>query len=260
MSNRIDGSQVVSPFQGILNYEKSHGIPLGWINYATSKSAPNGAWQRLERGENPLDAQFFSAYKRDLESTSLWPDFLQQQKERGAPNLPPGAPSSPPAIDAEELFWLMMSISRTPDPHMYPALRRLHESRQFVLGALSNTVIFPQGHPYNSPLDQRRDVRACFDLFVSSAHVGLRKPDPQIYRLALDRLSEQVKTKEGPLAATLKPEEVVFLDDIGENLKAAKAAGMKTVKVWLGRTEDAVKELEKITGMSLSENVSQAKL
>lgn len=143
---------------------------------------------------------------------------------------------------------------------MYPALRRLHESRRFVLGALSNTVIFPAGHPFNSPLDQRQDVRACFDTFVSSAHVGLRKPDPRIYQLALDKLSEEVRKKEGPSAAPLKPEEVVFLDDIGENLKAAKAAGMKTVKVWLGRTKDAVVDLEEITGISLLDNSKQTKL
>ena len=143
---------------------------------------------------------------------------------------------------------------------MYPALRRFRDSHQFVLGALSNTVIYPRGHPFNSPLDQRQDVRDCFDTFVSSAHVGLRKPDPQIYKLALERLSEQVRNKEGPGATALKPEEVVFLDDIGENLKVAKAVGMKTIKVWLGRTQDAVVELEKITGISLLEKSSSARL
>ena len=45
--------------------------------------------------------------------------------------------------------------------------------------------------------------------------------------------------------------DIVFLDDIGENLKHAKKAGMRTIKVTLGKTQDAVKELEKITGLEL---------
>jgi FMN phosphatase YigB (HAD superfamily) len=50
---------------------------------------------------------------------------------------------------------------------------------------------------------------------------------------------------------------MVFLDDIGENLKAARKAGMRTIKVNLGRSREAVKELEKITGMKLSGDVEK---
>ncbi|KAF2239228.1 HAD-like protein [Viridothelium virens] len=262
----IGGVCVVSPFQGILDYEKSHNIPTGWVNHAISKSSPNGAWQRLERGEIPLDATFFAAFKHDLEHPSHWAAFILS---RPIPpkSEPPSRPSPPPSIDAEALFWRMMSLSRTPDPYMYPALRRLASSspgspRPFVLGALSNTVIFPPGHPFNAPADARADLRACFDVFVSSAHVGLRKPDPRIYALALERLREEVRRREREEGKgeeegqELRAEEVVFLDDIGENLKAARAAGMRTVRVWLGRTEGAVRELEGITGMRLLETES----
>ncbi|KAK5279440.1 hypothetical protein LTR16_007673, partial [Cryomyces antarcticus] len=56
----IGGVCVVSPFQAILDYETAHGIPPGWVNFSISRSAPNGAWQRLERGEIPLDAAYFA--------------------------------------------------------------------------------------------------------------------------------------------------------------------------------------------------------
>ncbi|KAI9701373.1 MAG: hypothetical protein M1820_006464 [Bogoriella megaspora] len=248
----IGGVCVVSPFQAILDYEASHSIPRGWINYAISKSSPNGSWQRLECGEIPLDAQFFASYKSDLENPSHWQTYTHQLRQKNPTASP--ISSHPPSINAEELFWLMMGISRTPDPYMYPALQKLHASRQFTLGALSNTVIFPEGHPYNSRTSSREDLRTYFDVFISSAHVGLRKPDPRIYELALGRLRERVREREGKGAGDLRAEEVVFLDDIGENLKAARSAGMRTVKVLLGRSKEAVRELEKITGLELLED------
>jgi FMN phosphatase YigB (HAD superfamily) len=50
----------------------------------------------------------------------------------------------------------------------------------------------------------------------------------------------------------VRADEVVFLDDIGENLKAARAAGLRTIRVPLGRAYEAVEELEKVTGLALA--------
>jgi FMN phosphatase YigB (HAD superfamily) len=50
----------------------------------------------------------------------------------------------------------------------------------------------------------------------------------------------------------VKPDEIVFLDDIGENLKAARAAGFRTIRVPLGRAYEAVEELEGVTGLALA--------
>ena len=57
-----------------------------------------------------------------------------------------------------------------------------------------------------------------FDVFVESVVEGIRKPEPEIYRRTLDRLG-------------LPPEDVTMLDDLGENLKPARALGMTTIKV-----------------------------
>jgi len=73
-SNReADGlHQVVSPFQAILDYETSKGIPPGWINHSISASGPTGAWQRLERGDILLDQHFFRAFAADLRDEKRW--------------------------------------------------------------------------------------------------------------------------------------------------------------------------------------------
>jgi methionine salvage enolase-phosphatase E1 len=47
--------------------------------------------------------------------------------------------------------------------------------------------------------------------------------------------------------------DILFLDDIGGNLKAAKQFGMRTIKVNLGRTNEAVRELEQAVEMTLIE-------
>jgi FMN phosphatase YigB (HAD superfamily) len=150
----------------------------------------------------------------------------------------------------------MMTISRKPDPWMWPALQKLRkhaEAKGYILAALSNTSIFPEEHEFNDPntLDGRfhAQLRGIFDLFVSSAHVGMRKPDEKIYHYAidaLDKLARKRGDKEGVAAG-----DIVFLDDIGSNLRTGRQVGMRTVKVELGRADKAVEELERLTGLKL---------
>lgn len=157
-----------------------------------------------------------------------------------------------PSIDAATLFWSMMSYSRTPDPYMFPALRRLSNSHLFIIGALSNTVIFPSNHPFSHPITP--DIRPLFDIFVASAEVGLRKPQREIYELALSRIDAYDKERGGE---GVKMADILFLDDIGENLKTARQLGMRTLKVRLGQTRIAVKELERLLGMELIDEESR---
>jgi epoxide hydrolase-like predicted phosphatase len=71
-----------------------------------------------------------------------------------------------------------------------------------------------------------------FEHVVDSSAVGMRKPDPRIYRLALDALG-------------VEPAASVFLDDAEGNLVAARALGMRTVLVEDDHT-GAVAELERL--------------
>ena len=70
-------------------------------------------------------------------------------------------------------------------------------------------------------------LRPEFDVFIESAREGMRKPDPRIYELACARLG-------------VRPEQAVFLDDIGANLKTARALGMATIKV----VDEPVRDLD----------------
>ena len=58
-------------------------------------------------------------------------------------------------------------------------------------------------------------VTEMFEVIIDSSQVGMRKPDPRIFRLALDRLT------------TVEPERALFLDDFQSNLDAAEALGIQ---------------------------------
>ncbi|KAG6303756.1 hypothetical protein E4U09_005795 [Claviceps aff. purpurea] len=166
------------------------------------------------------------------------------------------------------LFTNMMTLAQQPDPWMAPALDILKQSGKYILGALSNTVVFPEGHPLHRRLEgqdaeDQDPLRRRFDVFISSAHVGIRKPEDRMYTLAVEMLDAFAKdhatTERGiqnGWIAGVKSEDILFLDDIGENLKAAKRHGFRTLKVQLGRTEEAVAELERVTGLVLKRAVA----
>ena len=87
-----------------------------------------------------------------------------------------------------------------------------------------------------APGDGTRELAEHFDVFVESSVEGLRKPDPKIYTLTCDRLG-------------IAPGEAAFLDDIGSNLKSARALGMTTIKV--DHPEQALGELEAVIDLDL---------
>jgi len=78
-------------------------------------------------------------------------------------------------------------------------------------------------------------VGELFDLVVDSSQEGMRKPNPAIFRLTLERLGG------------LPPERTVFLDDSEGNVKAAKLLGMQTVHV-RGDISQAIAELDALLG------------
>ena len=239
----IGGVCVVSPFKAILEYEQQHNIPTGYINYSIRELTPHGAWHKLERGDIANDSTFMRMWKSDIERSDVWAKF--NREKLGKQKAPPV-----PNVDTESLYWTMMGTSRANDPFMYPALLRL-KAAGWKLAAMSNTTIYPEGHPFNEKGPD--DVREIFDIFVSSAHVGMRKPNRDIYEYTLGKMRER-------WGEDIQPEDVLFLDDIGENLKMGKKVGFGTIRVFLGKTDDAVRELEKATGEQLLEVTTKARL
>lgn len=101
------------------------------------------------------------------------------------------------------------------------------------LGSITNNVAREQPAPVRTA---GLDIHSLFDVVIESSIVGIRKPDPRIYQMACEALS-------------VSPTEAVFLDDLGTNLKGAKALGMTTIKV--DETTSAIGELEAALGFAL---------
>jgi putative hydrolase of the HAD superfamily len=120
-------------------------------------------------------------------------------------------------------------------PEMVAAVRRLR-SEGLPLGLLSNNV---------APMERTGELGALlglFDAVVESSTEGVRKPEPGIYRRALARLSEAVGR---PVEAS----DCAYLDDLGINLKPARAMGMTTIKVTEPAT--ALDELAAVLGLAV---------
>jgi len=96
--------------------------------------------------------------------------------------------------------------------------------RGLLTACLTNNVV-------NSSPQTGSEIAAVMSLFddvVESSVIGVRKPEPRFYEIACERLD-------------VEPEECIFLDDLGINLKPARAMGMTTIKVTSG--PQAVAEL-----------------
>jgi epoxide hydrolase-like predicted phosphatase len=89
-------------------------------------------------------------------------------------------------------------------------LRRVHRAGHRLF-YLSNMPA-----PFADHLERSHDFMACFEAGVFSARVGLVKPEPAIFALALQRFG-------------LSPHEAIFLDDHGPNIATAAALGLGTV-------------------------------
>ena len=134
-------------------------------------------------------------------------------------------------IDAHEVLALLAGQLR---PQMVEAVRRCKE--RLKTACLTNNTVSFDDFPAEARATGRNDVLALFDVIVESSKTGVRKPEPRFYEMACEQLA-------------IEPSEAVFLDDLGVNLKPAKALGMTTIKVV--DPDDAIAELEQVVGFPL---------
>lgn len=138
-------------------------------------------------------------------------------------------------VRGEEVIALLYGDVR---PQMVEALRRCKQ--HFVNACLTNNVNSGNGHGLPTTDARAREVAqilALFDLVIESSLVGARKPELRFYQIALERLD-------------IEPRQAVYLDDLGMNLKPARALGMTTIKV--DSPEQALRELETILEIPLA--------
>ena len=123
-------------------------------------------------------------------------------------------------------------------PTMVEALRRISE--RLITGCITNNVKAGEGAGMARSAEKvaaNEEVMKLFQVVIQSSVVGVRKPQPEIYQMACEALN-------------VDPNDAVYIDDLGINLKPARAMGMHTIKVV--DPDVALAELEAVVGFPLS--------
>ena len=196
------GVITTSPFDSFNTYEESQNLPKDLIRTINSTNPNNNAWAKLERNEINQE-EFDSLF--EIES---------QQFGHSVPG--------------KQVLALLKGQIR---PEMVKALREIKD--KLIQGCLTNNIQSTEDQELekgNAAISgTHQEIMGLFDFVFESSKENVRKPDPKFYQLACRR-------------GKVNPNEVIFLDDLGINLKPAKALGMKTIKVV--RAKDALKDLQ----------------
>jgi putative hydrolase of the HAD superfamily len=160
--------------------------------------------------------------------TNAWAQLERQQLDVEAFNLAFEAEAAALGgnVSGHQVLELLAGELR---PEMVSALHRCKDAG-FALACLTNNVASGEQRP------EVDEVMALFDVVIESSKLGIRKPEPRFYELACEALE-------------VEPSECVFLDDLGINLKPARAMGITTIKV--DTPAQALGELEVVLGLEL---------
>lgn len=195
-----------SPFEAFARFETERGLPVDIIRRTNAANHLENAWARFERAEVDIDT--FDHL------------FAEESRALGA------------EVRGRDVLPLLQGDLR---PEMVEALKRI--KAQFKTGCITNNLPANAIGSMTGRSLYVAEVMVLFDHVIESAKIGLRKPDPRIYRLMVETLK-------------VDPKACVYLDDLGVNLKPAREMGMTTVKVTSGA--QAIAELEAATGLKLS--------
>ncbi len=110
--------------------------------------------------------------------------------------------------------------------NMVSFLRELKSD--FKLGCITNNV---KSSSEENNDNETKEAMSLFDHVIESSIVGIRKPNPEIYMMSCDALK-------------VSPDQCIYLDDLGINLKPARELGMTTIKVI--QPEDAIQEVRNL--------------
>ncbi len=203
------GVITTSPFEAFNRFEAEHSLPKDFIRDINATNPESNAWAQLE--SNAIDVDAFDALFA-AEALALG------QEVRG-----------------RDVLALLSGDVR---PEMVHALKTI--KAEIPVGCITNNVKNAGTGPGMASNAERAnavsEVMQLFDIVIESSKAGIRKPNPAIYELACNEMG-------------VKPDDAIFLDDLGINLKPAKALGMTTIKVL--SADQAISELEQLLGMNL---------
>ena len=198
-----------SPFEAFNTLEERVGAPKDFIRQTNAINPDTNAWAKFESNSVSLD-----------EFDVL---FAIESEARGH------------RISGKDVIAMLSGTLR---PRMVEVLKLC--KRHYKVACITNNVKAGEGPGMargKSKASAVAEVMAMFDLVVESSVEGVRKPNPEIYRIACDRLGVDCT-------------EAIFLDDLGINLKPAKALGMQTIKVV--SQDQAINDLSALTGLTFA--------
>lgn len=180
-----------SPFEAFARMEAERGLPAGLVRRINATDPDTNAWALFERAA--IDAATFDVR------------FADEARALGH------------ELRGNDVLALLSGDIR---PRMVAAIDWL-KAQGYRTGCITNNVPAGHGAGMAGSLDKAAAVAAILDRFdhvIESSKVGIRKPDPRIYRMACDALG-------------VEPAQCVYLDDLGINCKPAAAMGMAAIKV-----------------------------
>ncbi len=188
--------------------------------YEQSEGFPVGIIRDIN-ATNPDDNAWAKFERSDVDTNGFIELFEQEAGARGH------------AVSGAKVLELLAGDVR---PEMVEAIRRV-KAAGFVTACLTNNVKRSPDEPEDRDRSAEvAEVMAMFDHVVESSVIGVRKPEVSFYQQALEIIG-------------VAAEESVFLDDLGINLKPARAMGMTTIKVL--NADQALTDLESVIGIPL---------
>ncbi len=196
------GVLTTSPFESFNRFEIERNLPKDFIRSINATNPETNAWAQLESSEISIE--------------EFDDKFAQEAAARGH------------EVRGQEVLTLLSGQIR---PEMVKALKIIKQTLK--VGCITNNVKSAGEGPGMANTTERAtevaNVMALFDTIIESSKTGIRKPDPKIYEIACEEMG-------------IQPNDAVFLDDLGINLKPARALGMTTIKVLTA--DQALIELE----------------
>ncbi len=196
------GVLTTSPFESFNRFEIERNLPKDFIRSINATNPETNAWAQLESSEISIE--------------EFDDKFAQEAAALGY------------EVRGQEVLTLLSGQIR---PEMVKALKIIKQTLK--VGCITNNVKSAGEGPGMANTTERAtevaNVMALFDTIIESSKAGIRKPNPKIYEIACEEMG-------------IQPNDAVFLDDLGINLKPARALGMTTIKVLTA--DQALIELE----------------
>ena len=165
---------------------------------------------------NPDDNAWAKSERGEIDIHTFLEEFEKEALEIGQ------------KIDAREILQQLYGSMRE---NMINKIKLLSSSKKYKLICLTNVLKGVDIFTPKERVNAVNQVMTYFDIIYESYKLNMRKPETRIYQYILNEIN-------------IKPEETIFLDDLGMNLKPARQLGINTIKVV--NPKDAINELDQI--------------